>query len=166
MKAPQLKNWLKLAKDWVKDKKLGDKCEEIVYNELQNDGYTVKIIPDVDLGTGLSKEQRIQLAQEEKFKPDAFITINNKTTFIDVKGKTKETSLGMVNVRDYHKYWRGITELNAKMRIYFYIAETQEIWFHDLRDPQLKPHFPTRDFSDGQVYVIPKTELTFYKKLA
>jgi hypothetical protein len=153
----------RLAKDWLRDHLFGSEAEEIVYEALRQDGYVIEPITDVDLGLNLPKETKIALAEEETFKPDAEMAKNGETWFIDVKGKSKETFY--VNVRDYQKYWRGLMRLNAHMRIYFYIKSTGEIWFHVLRNPEQAPTFDLKHFSDGDVYVIPKAELEFYKKL-
>jgi hypothetical protein len=161
----KLENILKLAKYWKRDSEIGSKWAQIIYSTLEQDGYKVMVYRDIDEGLNLPKERKVELSQAQIFKPDASIDEEGETIFIDAKGKSKITSLGWVNERDYRKYWNGITELGAKMRIYFYIEETREIYVHNLRDPDKEPHFIIEHQSDGKVFVVPRTELTLYKTL-
>ena len=80
----------RLAKNWIRDRHFGTVAENIVYKALRVDDYIVTPNPDVDEGLHLSKKRRIELAQEDVFKPDALMTRNSEEWFIDVKGKKED----------------------------------------------------------------------------
>jgi len=152
-----------LAKHWVRDFAFGKKGEEIVYRVLEKRGYDVVRFEEPPESKELfTLWQKLERARDECFKPDAIIRKDGKSWFCDVKRKGKESSLGIVNVRDYDKYWIGITKRKAKMLIFFLIDPTKEIYVHEVRDPTKKPLFPTKWFSDGETYKVHRSELTLF----
>ncbi|MDH5782924.1 MAG: hypothetical protein OEZ35_04580 [Candidatus Bathyarchaeota archaeon] len=168
----KIKNYKCMAKTWKRDFKVGNRSASKIYETLDEDGYTILVITEWgDIGEEskiYTAQQKIYKAQEQKFKPDAIAMAPKleDVFFLDCKGKTSQAWLGWVNERDYQKYWKAISKLDMKMRIYFYIEESNEIWYHGLRDPYKEPHFQTIPQPDAEVYVIPHGELMLYKKLS
>lgn len=155
----------KLAKDWLEDLAKGKKHELTIYNYLINKGYQVMPIiphnPEREKEK-FTKQEKIERAKKTIFNPDFLVVTETEVFFADVKGKTLFRDLGIVNVRDYEKYWRVMKQVKGVgFKIYFAIKEDNSIHVHDkLRNPKGKPPFKVVTFSDGDTYKIPPSELT------
>jgi len=161
------------SKIWKKKKGKGDKCESIVYKALTNIGYQINAFEMLDEGD-ISVQRKIEKLKESRF-PDAFTRYIGEDEplfepcfFLDAKFKTLEKHLGVVNKNDYDgyvKFLRNFTVLTP-FKIMFCLDNVEEIWIHNLRNPDDDPNLNSTlcILRRSEVYRIPLSELTLWER--
>lgn len=161
---------------WKQRLRKGCKGENIVYKALTDEGYDIWPFPRVEEGR-ISLERKIEKAREPRY-PDAHaVCLGEELAFgrhflFDPKFKTRLVHLGIVNKIDYVGYWKQHQlkgYLDVPFYIFFYVKETNEIWFHRLRDPKAEPNLEKTiaiQRNGKETYRIPRKELTLWKRLS
>ena len=156
----------KRALSWGRRLAKGREGESIIAKTLSEDGYHSIYFQHIDEGeiSIARKKEKIR----ERRHPDylAFHARRLDAFYYDAKYKTKREHLGVLNVVDYDGYWDLIRNLEMPCKIFFYVKEDEAIWVHDVRDPLDNDLRGTIEYMGSTpVYRIPRSELTFYKRL-
>jgi len=148
---------------WVQKIEKAHKAERAVYQELKKLGYIVVPLEHIRQEV-ISLHEKLAAKQNLKL-PDAMaIKTKNldptESFFLDVKYKNSKDYLGWINQDAYLDYWEICRWIIQKLKIFFYLDDTQEIFSHICRDPQKEPHFEEDIKGLNPIYKIPLEELT------
>lgn len=164
-----------LATQWDVKQVKAKKAENKIINALIEDGYMVKENHMKEEGE-ISVTRKRKKLKEPRF-PDATAICASESCsfgdyfFLDAKYKGSSAYLGIVNVNDYDGYFAFLRygHIQVPFKIFFYLHDVKQIWFHNLRDPCAKPNLESTIEIMGHppkpAYRIPHSELEFWKRV-
>lgn len=162
-----------LATEWEVKQVKASKGEKRVYDALIDVGYIIKENRMREEGE-ISKERKEEKLKQSRF-PDATAICRSESCifgdyfFLDAKYKGSSEYLGIVNVNDYDGYFTFLRygSVQVPFKIFFYLNDVGEIWFHNLRDPHAEPSLePTKEIMGRPpkpVYRVFRSELELWK---
>jgi hypothetical protein len=148
--------------DWDRSKPKGDEGERIIFDYFERRGWPNLRTPVPDMLSKLpfqSEQERIDFTarfKREVLIVDGYVKIDGDT--IGVEAEWKGWNNFVVDVPKYEDLFEKLSKIML-IRVYFYIKETNSIYYHNVRNTKQEPTFRIGIQKGDRVYVIPESEL-------